>query len=70
MNIDIRGFEVVYDGKVLNALSIDQMFCADMNFPSKGINKPERLAVVVVDTDCEIAIIEDEACKFRFIPKK
>ena len=67
--IDIRGFRVVYDTKVLNALCIDQMFCADGDFPKIGINKPDRLTVIAVDSDCEVVIIEDEARKFQFIPK-
>lgn len=67
--IDVRGFRVVYDGKVLNALCIDQMFCADSNFPQIGINKPERLTVIAIDTGCEVVIIEDEARKFQFMPK-
>lgn len=67
--VDIRGFRVVYDAKVLNALCIDQMFCADGDFPKIGINKPDRLAVVAIGPDGEVVIIEDEARKFQFIPK-
>ena len=72
MEISLNGYRVIYDDKVLNALSLLGMHGEEPETKGedeKRIIKPDFLSVLAVDTDGTLAIIEGEAQKFQFIPK-
>lgn len=72
MNIDLSRFKVVYGEKVLNAVSLQEVFFDENKYPTpeaKGCYfKPKFLSVMVINEDGNIVIIYDEAWRFQFIP--
>ena len=72
MNIDLSRFKVVYGEKVLNAVSLQDVFFDSGHYPNpadKGCYfKPKSLSVMVINEDGNIVIICDEAWMFQFIP--
>lgn len=69
MIADLSKFRVVYDNKVLNAVALEAMSCGEYNFENPPIyNKPKTIAVIVINEDGNIEIIDDEAWRFQFIP--
>ena len=72
MNIDLSRFKVVYGEKVLNAVSLQDVFFDNGKYPNpdtKGCHfKPKFLSVMVINEDGNIAIICDEAWRFQFLP--
>lgn len=72
MDISLNGYKVVYDNKVLNALSLLGMSGGEPEEKEKDekrIIKPDFLSILAVDTDGTITIIEGEAREFQFIPR-
>ena len=71
MNIDLSRFKVVYRERVLNAVSLQEVFF-DNGYPNpeaKGCYfKPKFLSVMVINEDGNIVIICDEAWMFQFLP--
>ena len=72
MNIDLSRFKVVYGEKVLNAVSLQDVYFDDGHYPrpeAKGCYfKPKFLSVMVINEDGNIVIICDEAWMFQFLP--
>ncbi len=72
MNIDLSRFKVVYKEKVLNAVSLQDVFFDNGHYPNPSDNgcyfKPKFLSVMVINEDGNIVIICDEAWMFQFIP--
>ena len=72
MNIDLSRFKVVYGEKVLNAVSLQDVFFDSGHYPNpedKGCHfKPKFLSVMVINKDGNIVVICDEAWRFQFIP--
>lgn len=72
MNIDLSRFKVVYGEKVLNAVSLQDVFFDNGHYPNPedtgSYFKPKFLSVMVINEDGNIVIICDEAWRFQFIP--
>ena len=72
MNIDLSRFKVVYGEKVLNAVSLQDVYFAEGIYPkpeSKGSYFiPKFLSVMVINEDGNIVIICDEAWRFQLLP--
>ena len=72
MGISLSGYKVIYGEKVLNALALLDPWTEipEKDEKSKGtIIKPNRLAILAIDTDGTLIVIEDEAWQFQFIPR-
>ena len=67
MNIDLSRFKVIYKDKVLNALSLMEIFYDNVNFDDIR-KKPKFIEVVVINEDGNIEVLRDEAWMFQFIP--
>ena len=68
MNIDLSRFRVVYNEKVLKALSLNDIFF-DVNEDWDALRKkPKRIEILVINEDGNIELIKDEAWMFQFIP--
>ena len=69
MNADLSRFKVVYDDKVLNAVSL---LFVDMGKLEDNENKtrfkPPFIEVIVVNEDGNLEIIRDETWRFQFLP--
>ena len=72
MNIDLSRFKVVYRERVLNAISLQDVYFDNGRYPNpddKGsCFKPKFLSVMVINEDGNIVIICDEAWMFQFLP--
>lgn len=69
MGINLSGFKVVYDNKVLRALPLQNVTFGDNDYPQIGkAVQPEELEVMCLDENCVITVIFDKAEKFQFIP--
>ena len=65
--IDLKGLKVIYNETVLNAVAVvDWMYKEDRL--SNGYNDFRFLTVLVIDTNGNLKVIEDEAWCFQFIP--
>lgn len=66
MGTDMRGFKVVYKERVYNAI---EMLCTFEGEAKKqpGESEPKFLAVLVLNEDGNIKMLEDEAFMFQFI---
>lgn len=68
MGIDLGKFKVIYDNKVLRALSLqDVRFDKDIEWESIH-KKPKFIEILVINEDGNIAALRDEAWMFQFIP--
>lgn len=66
--VDLSRFKVVYDNKVLNALSLMEIVFAD-NVQMDDIHKkPKLIEILVINEDGNIEVLRDEAWRFQFIP--
>ena len=69
MNIDLSRFKVVYDNKVLNALSLVEV---DFDFDEcKWTDKCKEIKLIkilVINENGNIEALRDEVWKFQFIP--
>lgn len=68
MNIDLSRFKVVYDGKVLRALSLQEIaFPDDIEWDAIH-KKPKLIEIWVINEDGNIEALRDESWMFQFIP--
>ena len=68
MSIDLSRFKVIYDEKVLKAISLQDIDFGedvDRNCISK---KPKLIEILVINEDGNIEALRDEAWRFQFIP--
>lgn len=72
MNIDLSRFKVIYRERVLNAVSLQDVFFDNGHYPNPedtgSYFKPKFLSVMVINEDGNIVIICDEAWMFQFLP--
>ena len=71
--IDIQNYKVIYNNRVLKALQVEIVFSDDQRIPMIGTRsdiKPKFLIVTYINEDCNIAVAQDEAWCFQFIPIK
>jgi hypothetical protein len=69
MLADLSKFKVVYNNRVLNAIALEGMDCGQYDYESPPIcQKPKKIAILVVNEDGNLEIIDDEAWCFQFIP--
>ena len=68
MNIDLSKFKVVYDSKILYALSLQYiLFKEDIN--EKEIHKkPQIIEILIINEDGNIEALRDEAWRVQVIP--
>ena len=72
MFVSLNGYKVIYADKVLNALELLEM---RKNAPEKHgergdlISKPDSIAVLAINSDGNLIIVDDEAWRFQFIPR-
>ena len=68
MGIDLSRFKVIYDNKVLRALSLQEVhFDKDIEWESIR-KKPKFIEILVINEDGNIEALRDEAWMFQFIP--
>ena len=72
MNFDLSRFKVVYKERVLNAVSLQDVFFDSGHYPNPEDNgscfKPKFISVMVINEDGNIVVICDEAWMFQFLP--
>ena len=69
MNIDLSRFKVVYDNKVLNALSLVEIdFDFDKCKWEDKYKEMKLIEILVINENGNIEALRDEAWKFQFIP--
>lgn len=69
--IDIRGFKVVYNEQVFNAVSLlEKYFPYEKAIWDKGLNELDYIIILVIDTNGNLKTIHDKVCEFKFIPTK
>ena len=72
MFVSLNGYKVIYADKVLNALELLEM---RKNAPEKHgergdlLSKPDSIAVLAINSDGNLIIVDDEAWRFQFIPR-
>lgn len=65
--ISLSGYKVIYQEKVLNALSIECIMF-DEEHEKKVIDKPQFIEILVINSDGQIQSIRDSSWKFQFLP--
>ncbi len=71
----LNGYKVVYGDKVLNALELLEIRKNEPEKPEERgergniISKPDFIAVLVINSDGNLMVVEDEAWRFQFIPR-
>ena len=73
MQIDLSKYKVVYNDRVLRALSLEMVtFASDYMSPAPNdkvkIVKPDWLTLLVINDDGNLVAFSDQAWKFQFIP--
>jgi hypothetical protein len=68
MGIDLSRFKVVYDEKVLKALSLQEVVFQDSVDWEDRCKKPNLIEILVINDDGNIEVLRDEAWMFQFIP--
>ena len=69
--IDLRGFRVVYNEQVFNAVSLlEKYFPHEKAIWNKGLNELDYIIILVIDTNGNLITIHDKVCEFKFIPTK
>lgn len=69
MEIDLTKFKVIYDGKVLNAVSLGGFRFDESQNITETYKKPKWIEIIAIDTDGTLVFIRDETQKFQFIPQ-
>lgn len=68
MPIDLSGFKVIYNERVLRALSLDSIELGE-GYPEVGKSqKAKFLSIFAINEDGNVVAICDEAWRFQFIP--
>lgn len=67
MGIDLSRFKVVYDDKVLKALSLQEVIFSDSVNCEDAHKKPSLIEILVINDDGNIEALRDEAWRFQFI---
>ena len=69
--INLRGMRVVYSERVYRALAITGYAVNERRErePQNGRTKIEHMAVMVINEDGNVVIIDDEAWMFQFLPE-
>ena len=68
MGIDLSRFKVVYKDKVLNAVSLqDVWYFKDTDYDDIN-KKPEFIEILVINENGNIEAIRDESWEFQFLP--
>ena len=68
MPISLSGFKVIYNERVLRALSVDYIDLGE-GYPELGkTQKAKTLSIFAINEDGNIVAICDEAWRFQFIP--
>lgn len=68
MGIDLSRFKVVYDEKVLKALSLQEVVFPDSVHWEDKRKKPNLIEILVINDDGNIEALRDEAWMFQFVP--
>ena len=70
MLVSLNGYKVIYADKVLNALELLEMRIHEERGVCRNvISKPDSIAVLAINSDGNLVIVDDEAWKFQFIPR-
>lgn len=69
--INLRGMRVVYSERVYRALAITGYAVNERRKrePQKGRTQIEHMAVMVINEDGNVVIIDDEVWRFQFLPE-
>lgn len=68
MGIDLSKFKVIYDDKVLRALSLQNVTFLDDTDWDAVSKKPKTIEIMAINEDGNIEVLKDEAWMFQFIP--
>lgn len=68
MNIDLSRFKVIYQDKVLKALSLQDIIFPDSANWNDIHKKPKIIEILVINEDGNIEVLRDESWMFQFVP--
>ena len=70
MNADLSRFKVIYNNRVLNAVSLEFVDYQEglEEIEKRVVIKPRFIGVLVINEDGILELIHDEAWCFQFIP--
>ena len=67
MQIDLKGFKVIYDNKVYNTIAVNNIVFDDEYDPDNHFDKPDTICVWIIDEDNKLVLIHDKADRFQFV---
>ena len=68
MNIDLSSFKVTSGNRLLKAITLMEIIFPDTVDFNDIHQKPNLIAVLVINEDGNLEVIRDEAWRFQFIP--
>jgi hypothetical protein len=68
MNVDLSRFKVIYDEKVLNAVSLQEVVFSDYVDWDDVYKIPKLIEIIAINEDGNIQVLRDKTWKFQFIP--
>ena len=70
MNISLTGYKVIYEDKVLNAVSLQRIeIFEDPPRLVRIFTKVDSVEIIAIDTDGTLIVVRDAGTKFQFIPR-
>jgi hypothetical protein len=67
MGLDMSNFKMIYKDQVFNAVSVIPNI--DFNPENVGFKKPKFIEAWYINEDGELAVIHDEAWRFKFVTR-
>lgn len=67
-NTDLSKYKVIYDDKVLRALTLVGIEFSEKQDMNEITKIPSMLEILIIDEDGRIKVIRDKENKFQFIP--
>lgn len=67
-NTDLSKYKVIYDDKVLRALTLVGIEFSEKQDMDEITKRPSMLEILIIDEDGRIKVIRDKENKFQFIP--
>lgn len=68
MSIDLSKYKVVYGEKVVRAVALMHMEFPDGEDCEATVRKPKFIEVLVINSDGNLELLNDEAWRFQFVP--
>lgn len=68
MNVDLSRYKVIYGEKVVRAVALMHMVFPDDEDGEATVRKPKIIEILVINSDGNIELLNDEAWMFQFVP--